>query len=64
VVAKFGLQVRSNAHVANNSGDDVDGEMLNQRGQTTHVLADLHMLDAQFQITKMVNESFTKIDGL
>jgi hypothetical protein len=56
--------VRSKAHVLDNSGDDVDGEMLNQRGQTTHVLADLHMLDAQVQITIMVNEAFAKIDGL
>ncbi len=56
--------MRSKAHVLDNSGDDVDGEMLNQRGQTTHVLADLHMLDAQVQITIMVNEAFAKIDGL
>ncbi len=56
--------MRSKAHVLDNSGDDVDGEMLNQRGQTTHVLADLHTLDAQVQITIMVNEAFAKIDGL
>jgi hypothetical protein len=29
-----------------------------------HVLVDLHVLDAQVQITKMINEAFAKIDGL